>query len=147
MTLYYDATTACVYDMSTLQSCLLQAINLPLNSWGRVWELGHPFTEKICILTHPKQSIVKNNFLQAVYIFCCGSSMYYFGYYVALFNMDRARECSRFCTASGLGFAGTLLSAMAMVSVLGAWGEAKLHIGKWEHKGEGVAIICILFCV
>ena len=71
--------------------------------------------------------------------------MYYFGYYVTIFNMDRAHKCSRFCTASGLGFAGTLVSAIAMVSVLFGWeggglGEIRLLIGKYGDLVKGPII-------
>ena len=59
---------------------------------------------------------MKNNFIRAVYIFCCGSSMYYFGYYVTLCSTDRVHGCSRVRAASALGFVGILTSAMSMVS-------------------------------
>jgi hypothetical protein len=63
--------------------------------------------------------------------------MYYFGYHVTLFNMDRVHKCSRFCTASGMGFAGTLISSMAMVSVLfgEGWREIRILVGKWGKSG------------
>ena len=50
------------------------------------------------------------------YIFSCGSSMYFFGYYVTSINMGQIiNTCSIFYIASSLGFTGTLLSALSMV--------------------------------
>lgn len=64
------------------------------------------------------KSFTKNMFLSAIFIFCCGSSMYLFGYFITFYNMDRG-ACSVYskeCAASALGFTGTFISAMSMVS-------------------------------
>ena len=106
---------------------------------------------RLCNYTSLTSYCEKNNFIQAVYIFCCGSSMYYFGYYVTLFNMDRLHKCSRFHTASGLGFTGTFLSAMTVVSVLvgerwASWkvGDMGKGLGCYQHRyewGEGSMVL------